>query len=276
MATNPTLSSGRGSTPFIILFVLGAIVLVGLLLLVSLRLAIWIGTLLLLTFIVLLAGRVFTEDKNWLGILVDERKKMSLSRFQTILWSVLILSAFLAAAIANLLGANNPTGALSIDIPPELLGILGISVTSLAGAPLILNNKKPDQVDTNVDGGRPALRDMFKGDDVANCNYVDLSKVQMFYFTIILVLAYGAALVALFMVVDPRHPAISAFPALNPAIVGLFGISHAGYLTYKAVPRDQSTGISQAPADQTTPADQTSAASSVSPDPQAPQTSVQN
>ena len=272
MTTNSTASTQRSSTPFIILFVLGAIVLVGLLLLVSLRLAIWIGTLLLLTFIVLLAGRVFTG--NWLGILIDERKKMSLSRFQTVLWSVLILSAFLAAAIANLLVANNATGALSISIPPELLGILGISVTSLAGAPLVLNSKK-GPIDRNKGkepSDMPRWSDMVKGDDVANANYLDLSKVQMFYFTIILVLAYGAALVAMFMLADHRHSTIGEFPALNATTVGLFGISNAGYLVYKAVPRVLPPDMSQAPAGQTTPADQTPAASSVSPDPQAPQT----
>ncbi len=251
MATNPKPSSGRGSTPLIILFVLGAIVLVGLLLLASLRLGIWIGTLILLTFIVLLVGRVITG--NWLGILIDDRKKMSLSRFQTILWSVLILSAFLAAAISNLRVASNPTDAISISIPPELLGILGISVTSLAGAPLILNNKPPGRVDRNRDKGpsdRPSWFDMFKGDDVANKDSLDLSKVQMFYFTIILVLVYGAALAAMFMAGDPGPPIISAFPGMNPTIVGLLGISHAGYLVYKAVPRDQPPDVSQAPAGQ--------------------------
>ncbi len=277
MAANLTPSSGRGSTPFIILFVLGAIVLVGLLPLASLRLGIWIGTLILLTFFILLAGRVLTG--NWLGILIDERKKMSLSRFQTVLWSVLILSAFLAAAISNLLVANNPTGTLSISIPPELLGILGISVTSLAGAPLILNSKK-GPIDRNGDGkdpsDRPRWSDMLKGDDVANAAYLDLGKVQMFYFTIILVLAYGAALVAMFMLADPKHHAISEFPALNPTTVGLFGISHAGYLVYKAVPRDQSPGMSQAPEGQTPPADQTPSAIPVPPAPPVPQTPIQN
>lgn len=275
MATNPTPSSGRGSTSFIILFVLGAAVLVGLLLFVSLRLAIWIGTLLLLTFIVLLAGRVITG--NWLGILIDERKKMSLSRFQTVLWSVLILSAFLAAAISNLPVANNSTGALSISIPPELLGILGISVTSLAGAPLVLNSKK-GPIDRNGDGkdplDRPRWSDMVKGDDKANADYLDLSKVQMFYFTVILVLAYGVALVAMFMLADHKHSAISEFPALNATTVGLFGISNAGYLVYKAVPRDQPTDTSQAPTGQAPPADQTPAASPVPPVPPVPQTPV--
>lgn len=209
----------------------GAIVLIGLLL--------WIGMLFLLIFLVLLAGRVLTG--NWLGILIDERKKMSLSRLQAVLWSVLILSAFLAAAISNLLVVNNPTGALSISIPPELLGILGISATSLIGATLILKAKKPDQVDYNPDSGNPADRpswsDMFKGDDVANADFVDLSKVQMFCFTIILVLVYGGALAAMFLLANHKHSAIGALPGLNPIIVVLFGISHAGYLAYKAVPR---------------------------------------
>ena len=45
------------------------------------------------------------------------RRKMNLSRFQTVLWSVLILSAFLAAALTNLPLVSNPTDALSISIP---------------------------------------------------------------------------------------------------------------------------------------------------------------
>lgn len=78
---------------------------------------------------------------------------------------------------------------------------------------------------------------MFKGDDVANADYLDLSKVQMFYFTLILALVYGVALATMFMAVDPKHSTINVLPALNPTIVGLLAISQAGYLTYKAVPR---------------------------------------
>lgn len=239
MVENPTPSPWRVGTTLIILLGLIAISLAGLLIPTSSRLWIWIGALILLALFVIVIGYGITG--KWLGLLIDNRRKMSLSRFQTILWSVLILSAFLAAALTNLPLVSNPIDALSVGIPPELLGILGISVTSLAGAQLILNNKKPEQVDKNGDGtdptDRPSWFDMFKGDDVANVGYLDLSKVQMFYFTIILVLVYGAALGVMFMTVDPRHPSISAFPALSVTVVGLLGISHAGYLTYKAVPR---------------------------------------
>lgn len=248
MATNPTPSPWKVGTTLIILFGLIAIALVGLLFPTSLRIWVWLGTLLLLTFFVIVVGRGITG--RWLGLLIDDRRKMSLSRFQTVLWSVLILSAFLAAALTNVPLVSNPTNALAISIPPELLAILGISLASLAGAPLILNNKKPEEVDRNGDGtdpsDRPSWYDMFKGDDVANANYLDLGKVQMFYFTLILVLVYGATLASMFMVIDPKHPAISTFPALNATIVGLLGISNAGYLTYKAV-RHAPPSVSQPP-----------------------------
>ncbi len=251
MATNPTATPRRVVTTLIILFGLIAISLVGLLLSTFPRVWIWIGELVLFALFVLAIGKGI--NGKWLGLLIDERRKMSLSRFQTVLWSVLILSAFLAAAISNLRVAGNPTAAISIGIPPELLGILGISVTSLAGAPLILNNKT-GPIDRNGDGkdpsDRPSWFDIFKGDDVANKDSLDLSKVQMFYTTIILVLVYGAALATTFMAGDPGPPIISAFPGMNPTIVGLFGISHAGYLVYKAVPRVPPPDVSQAPAGQ--------------------------
>jgi hypothetical protein len=82
---------------------------------------------------------------------------------------------------------------------------------------------------------------MFKGDDEANANYLDLSKVQMFFFTIILVLIYGVALGTMFMGVgdgvNRTTLAITAFPTLSATMVTLLGISQAGYLAYKAVPR---------------------------------------
>lgn len=239
MATNPTPSIGRVGTTLIILFGLIAISLVGLLFPTTSRIWTWIGALILLAFFVIVVGKGITG--NWLGVLIDQRRKMSLARFQTVLWSVLILSAFQAAALTNIHLVSNPTDALSITIPPEVLTILGISVTSLAGQSLILNTKQPKLVDKNGDGidpsDRPSWFDMFKGDDVANHDYLDLSKVQMFYFTIILVLVYGVALASMFMAVDPRPLAINALPALAPTAVALLGISQAGYLAYKAIPR---------------------------------------
>ena len=82
---------------------------------------------------------------------------------------------------------------------------------------------------------------MFKGDDATNCDYLDLSKVQMFVFTLILVIIYGIALGMMFSGVgdgvDSKTFAITAFPALSATMVTLLSISQAGYLAYKAIPR---------------------------------------
>jgi hypothetical protein len=53
------------------------------------------------------------------------------------------------------------------------------------------------------------------------------------YFTIVLVLAYVVALGTGFATSGAR---ISGLPALDSSMVALLGISHAGYLTHKAIP----------------------------------------
>jgi hypothetical protein len=58
----------------------------------------------------------------------------------------------------------------------------------------------------------------------------------MFFFTLILVLAYAVAIGTAFTGTEPK---IDNFPALDPGMVALFGISHAGYLVHKAVPHSQ-------------------------------------
>ena len=220
-----------------------AIALAGMLIPTATRLITWIVSLVLLASIVLIVGRGVTG--RWFGFLIDERNKMSLSRFQAVLWSLLILSAFLAAALINLhlKLLSSPTDALAITIPAELLALLGISGTSLVGAQLILHAKsqKLEQIATHLAANQADWYDMFKGDDAANAAYLDLSKLQMFYSTIILVLVYGFALAGMFMGGDPKSLAITAFPSLSATMVTLLGISHAGYLLYKAVPRAQTT-----------------------------------
>src|SRR5713101_4063203 len=80
--------------------------------------------------------------------------------------------------------------------------------TLFRSTPLILNNKRRGEVDSNENRGEARWSDMFKGDDVCNADYLDLGKVQMFYFTLILVLVYAVALAFTFMAVDPKHVTI--------------------------------------------------------------------
>jgi hypothetical protein len=81
--------------------------------------------------------------------------------------------------------------------------------------------------------------DLFKGDETGNGAHLDLGKVQMFFFTIILVMTYGVSLGTLFTSLK-AGAAISSFPSLDQGMVTLLGISHAGYLANKAVPHSAS------------------------------------
>jgi hypothetical protein len=185
------------------------------------------------------------------GILVGERNLMSLSRFQMVAWTVLILSAYLAMALYRLRsGVKDP---LTIAMDWHLWALMGISTTSMIGSPLLLGNKAQKEIDpdainkaekqlketldsTNLVGTLYANKsmqdasfsDIFQGDEVGNTSFIDVAKVQMFFFTMVTLVGYGAAVFHLLRGTD--H---SAMPAVSEGMIALLGISHAGYLASK-------------------------------------------
>src|SRR2546427_2881501 len=83
-----------------LLCILVVIVLVGLRIPTGARLGAWLLTLILLAVFAAVAGQGITG--LWRGLLIDERNKISLSRLQIVLWTVVVLSGFLTAALSNL------------------------------------------------------------------------------------------------------------------------------------------------------------------------------
>lgn len=90
---------------------------------------------------------VFIALIGWLitgrfsGVFIIERYKMSLSRFQLVIWTLIVLSAFLTVALERVsAGVPDP---LAIALPTQLWALLGISTTSLVGSPLVLSTKVP-------------------------------------------------------------------------------------------------------------------------------------
>src|SRR5262249_38414343 len=78
------------------------------------------------------------------GIFVGDRNLMSLSRFQMVAWTVLILSAYLAMALYRLRsGVKDP---LTVTMDWHLWALMGISTTSMIGSPLLLGNKAQKEV----------------------------------------------------------------------------------------------------------------------------------
>jgi hypothetical protein len=215
-----------------------------------------------------------------LGVLINEQNLMSLSRFQTALWTIIVVSALLVIAGARVRdGVKDSGDPLNIKFSGQLLSLLGISSAALVGSPLIDATKKskpPGQNATqqtavalsqtknvpasSVSAGKtspgdlqsaitanaqgilyknPAISDasfsdMFEGTEVGNAAQVDLAKVQMFFFTLIVAVVYIYALVAV-MNDGTVYDANLSFPALSDGMVALLGISNAGFLGYKAV-----------------------------------------
>lgn len=225
------------------------------------RLWAWGCFALLLVLFMLVAGRAITGV--WNGAFIDDINKISLSRLQLILWTILIVSGFMAAAFSNVLvsGVSNPLG---IAMPSQLLQLLGISTASLIGATLISAPKKNTipNLDAQTLAAKTAVvatqnhlapgnvtttgvliaktspqdarwSDLVTGVEISNGAHLDISRVQMLFFTVVLVAAYT---MALGKGLSSQTLDFTAFPSLDEGMIALLGISHVGYLTMKAAP----------------------------------------
>ncbi|MCY4633954.1 MAG: hypothetical protein OXG04_05515 [Acidobacteria bacterium] len=75
--------------------------------------------------------------------------------------------------------------------------------------------------------------DLFIGEEVSDAAHLNLAKIQMFFFTILLLISYGVSVASLLI----RSEAIpDALPDVGEGMLALFGISQGGYLVDKAVP----------------------------------------
>ncbi|MDF2814592.1 MAG: putative rane protein [Paenibacillus sp.] len=241
---------------------------------------IWLANIAIMTIALFLLS-YFIQGRA-LGVLINEQNYMSLSRFQTVIWTLLLLSAYGTATVLRAI--SGIPDAMDIEMDWHLWALLGISVTSLVGSPLIKSTKavKPlssDSAKTIVDNhvntlktdmgsesdaqegesmvdleqsanvvrkeisgqgvlavkehsGLASFMDLFRGEESANCQYLDLAKVQMFFFTIVSSFAYAVALFHMFATSSAAD--MTAFPVVSDGLVAILGISHAGYLTSKA------------------------------------------
>jgi hypothetical protein len=212
----------------------------------------WIIAMLALTAFTLVVGRGLTGV--WKGAFVDEQLRMSLSRLQMLTWTIVIVAALGTMAIAR--AQTDPVTAMDIAVPPTVWALLGISMTSLIGSPLIKNAKKSsatsettervaaraaaaraDRIElegqvvkhTSID--EATFADLFMGEYVDTFAMLDIAKIQMFFFTVLLVLAYAIAVGRMLR----TDPSLASLPDVGDGMLPILGISHAGYLLSKAV-----------------------------------------
>jgi len=194
----------------------------------------WVLIAILMVLLLNVLGRIETSF-GW-GILVDARKKMSLPRLQLVAWTVVVFSAVLASALWNISEAKGLAAPLDIAIPKYVWSLMGISMASFIGSPIIKSNKRDKgelQEHATIDKAETA--DLVSMEETENQDLLDLGKVQMLLITLVVLVAYSAALLALFR--SAGKSGITEFPNMSEGMLALVGLSHTGYLTYKAVPK---------------------------------------
>jgi hypothetical protein len=98
------------------------------------------------------------------------------------------------------------------------------------------------QLATNDEIDQATWGDMFRMEQAGDSQKVDLSKIQMFFFTIVVLVAYG---IALYTLLD-NETLVRArdgvdLPAVSASLNALLAISHGGYLAVKASSTDQTS-----------------------------------
>lgn len=182
---------------------------------------------------------------SWYGALVDSRCRVSLSKFQIALWTVIVISGITTVAAHNIsvwhdanMDVDNltadPRSPLDFQVPELLLVLMGLSGSVTIGSTLIKKKQADEQPSLMLAvlaaPTGPQFTDMFKDD--FDLTRMDLAKIQMFYITIMLAFAYAYTLLAM---VEPATVMIESLPSIEGGLVGLLAISHGTYLVHKGV-----------------------------------------
>ena len=194
----------------------------------------WICSTVTLLVLAITIGRVAT--KRWAGVLIDGRGRYSLTHFQTVTWTLAILSAYVATVVSSSFAPTN----LSIDT--SLLQLMGIAAGSAVLATGVKGVKdapgsgagkiamegetitRPDTTTTKITA---KLSQIWLEEEGSLADMVvSITKFQNFVFTLV---ALGV-----FIALATKAQKL---PALPETLVWLLGISHAGYVGGKVPDR---------------------------------------
>jgi hypothetical protein len=190
-----------------------------------------------LVLLAVILGAAVTVHRSALSIFIDNRGRYSLTHFQLVVWSIVILSLISGVFWGRLIdGVKDP---LQFTIPDQILGLLGISVGSAVAGTTIKSTKDASPSAKVIAAPDPPhFMQIFMAEEGALADkVVDVTKFQNFIITVVLVVAYVA------LAIDQIHDAktaaaVGALPALKGTFLVLLGISHGGYLAAKIPPQE--------------------------------------
>ena len=190
--------------------------------------------------LVLAVGVVWSTGRfNPLAPAVGADNRLSLSKFQTLLWTFVVLYVYVVFAMNNLqqisahprlqtaFGAANTPG--TIGFTPSVLLLLGFSITTLVGAAGITANQVANGSikKSTCDAPSLDLRWLVVGDD----GNVDLTRFQVLLWTFV---AAGVFLGDAWYLVG-NSPVLTSLPDIGNTLVLLMGVGQAAYIGGKLV-----------------------------------------
>ncbi|MFC2142004.1 hypothetical protein ACFLR7_03620 [Acidobacteriota bacterium] len=188
------------------------------------------------TVIIFVMGIIGKKSKlnNVLAIFIDFRGRFSLTRFQISMWTLIIVSLLSGVFFARLFGGVESP--LDITIPNQLLILMGISVGSTVASEAIKAEKDKRSTARVVkasrdDGARFAQVYLAEEGTAGEEGAVDITKFQNYLFTLIVLIAYVAAAIA--VIAKTSVSCLDFLPGLGGTMLTLIGISHAGYIAGK-------------------------------------------
>jgi hypothetical protein len=179
-------------------------------------------------------GYAAVPGRGVFGVLVDRRGRFSLTHFQLVVWTIVVLSLISGIFWGRLIkGVDDP---LSFSIPDEVLGLMGITLGSSVAAGVVKSSKDAtagERIAASNPADRPRLAQMFLVEEGLYADkIIDIAKFQNFVITLVLVVAYVALSVD--TITDAKTAAgVEGLPSFSGTFLTLLGISHATYVAGK-------------------------------------------
>ena len=175
----------------------------------------WFVSLLVLGAAFVLVGRMSQQGSA--GLLIDSRERFSLTHLQLSLWTLLVLSTLVAAFVSS---GFDP---VALDVPEELLILMGISVGSATAAGAVKSAKDAPGSNADVKGKGAKFSQVYLEEEGKQANgVISISKFQNFVLTLVAAFAY---VVLTLQAQD--------YPTLPSQLLWLIGIGQAGYVAGK-------------------------------------------
>ena len=200
-----------------------------------------------------------------LGIVIDWRNRVSLSRFQMVLWTLLTLPTLTVGLLDNLLRAPSIAQIAEFNIEWSLVALMGLSVASFLAAPAALSLKEnaaadpgeskdavallsradgvaegevgvQGQVTTRRTASRALLSDLMLGEETGNAGELDIARAQMLAITLVVWTVYLLQVLRQYGSYTVESWQIDALRPFSETLLTLILISHGGYITGKVLP----------------------------------------